>query len=210
MKGKNTHLLFCTSGILLRRLLSDHNLNGITHVFVDEIHERGMNEGEFPITFLKYLTYWNNQHDFTIFFLNADFLLIVLKDLLPRRPDLRLVLMSATLNAELFSGYFGGAPTIHIPVRKTFSLFILYINVWYSKFSSSFTVKSGNYIFNLFWALRKEWFQVLLSLLYDCYCARVFSLPKSLWQIFVQKVAPESQIVHLLIFITYLLIFFDR
>ncbi|KAH7547692.1 hypothetical protein JRO89_XS14G0003200 [Xanthoceras sorbifolium] len=88
VKGKNTHLLFCTSGILLRRLLSDRNLNGITHVFVDEIHERGMNE---------------------------DFLLIVLKDLLPRRRDLRLILMSATLNAELFSNYFGGAPTIHIP-----------------------------------------------------------------------------------------------
>ena len=47
MEGKNTHLLFCTSGILLRRLLSDRNLNGITHVFVDEIHERGMNEGRF-------------------------------------------------------------------------------------------------------------------------------------------------------------------
>lgn len=45
MKGKNTHLLFCTSGILLRRLLGDRNLDGITHVFVDEIHERGMNEG---------------------------------------------------------------------------------------------------------------------------------------------------------------------
>ncbi|KAK4761225.1 hypothetical protein SAY87_006118 [Trapa incisa] len=88
MKGKNTHLLFCTSGILLRRLLSDRNLTGITHVFVDEIHERGMNE---------------------------DFLLIVLKDLLPRRRDLRLILMSATLNAELFSNYFGGAPTIHVP-----------------------------------------------------------------------------------------------
>ncbi|KAL5568710.1 hypothetical protein UlMin_025285 [Ulmus minor] len=88
MRGKNTHLLFCTSGILLRRLLSDRNLNGITHVFVDEIHERGMNE---------------------------DFLLIVLKELLPRRRDLRLVLMSATLNAELFSNYFEGAPKIHIP-----------------------------------------------------------------------------------------------
>ncbi|GMN59197.1 hypothetical protein TIFTF001_028289 [Ficus carica] len=88
MKGKNTHLLFCTSGILLRRLLSDRNLNGITHVFVDEIHERGMNE---------------------------DFLLIILKELLPRRRDLRLILMSATLNAELFSNYFEGAPTIHIP-----------------------------------------------------------------------------------------------
>ncbi|XP_028756382.1 DExH-box ATP-dependent RNA helicase DExH3-like [Neltuma alba] len=88
MRGKNTHLLFCTSGILLRRLLSDRNLDGVTHVFVDEIHERGMNE---------------------------DFLLIVLKDLLPRRRDLRLVLMSATLNAELFSNYFGDAPTFHIP-----------------------------------------------------------------------------------------------
>ena len=51
MKGKNTHLLFCTSGILLRRLLSDRNLNGITHVFVDEIHERGMNEGTLPHKF---------------------------------------------------------------------------------------------------------------------------------------------------------------
>ncbi|XP_074310769.1 DExH-box ATP-dependent RNA helicase DExH3 [Silene latifolia] len=88
MKGKNTHLLFCTSGILLRRLLSDRNLDGVTHVFVDEIHERGMNE---------------------------DFLLIVLKDLLPRRRDLRLILMSATLNAELFSSYYGGSPMIHIP-----------------------------------------------------------------------------------------------
>lgn len=46
----------------------------------------------------------------------ADFLLIVLKDLLTRRPELRLILMSATLNAELFSSYFGGAPMIHIPV----------------------------------------------------------------------------------------------
>jgi ATP-dependent RNA helicase DHX36 len=50
----------------------------------------------------------------------SDFLLIVLKDLLSRRPDLRLILMSATLNAELFSSYFGGAPTIHIPVSYYF------------------------------------------------------------------------------------------
>ncbi|KAK6132067.1 hypothetical protein DH2020_034188 [Rehmannia glutinosa] len=45
-----------------------------------------------------------------------DFLLIVLKDLLPRRPELRLILMSATLDAELFSSYFGGAPMVQIPV----------------------------------------------------------------------------------------------
>ncbi|XP_073159391.1 DExH-box ATP-dependent RNA helicase DExH3 [Henckelia pumila] len=88
MRGRDTRLLFCTTGILLRRLLVDRNLKGVTHVIVDEIHERGMNE---------------------------DFLLIVLKDLLPRRPELRLILMSATLNADLFSSFFGGAPMIHIP-----------------------------------------------------------------------------------------------
>lgn len=120
MKGKNTHLLFCTSGILLRRLLSDRNLNGITHVFVDEIHERGMNEGAFPITSASISDLLNKKMIITINFsfglIFTDFLLIVLKDLLPRRRDLRLVLMSATLNAELFSSYFGGAPTFHIPV----------------------------------------------------------------------------------------------
>ncbi|ESR64932.1 hypothetical protein CICLE_v10007274mg [Citrus x clementina] len=88
MKGRDTRLMFCTTGILLRRLLVDRSLRGVTHVIVDEIHERGMNE---------------------------DFLLIVLKELLPRRPELRLILMSATLNAELFSSYFGGAPMLHIP-----------------------------------------------------------------------------------------------
>lgn len=45
-----------------------------------------------------------------------DFLLIVLKDLLPRRPELRLILMSATLDSELFSSYFGRAQIIHVPV----------------------------------------------------------------------------------------------
>ncbi|XP_040374063.1 DExH-box ATP-dependent RNA helicase DExH5, mitochondrial isoform X3 [Rosa chinensis] len=88
MKGRDTRLLFCTTGILLRRLLLDGNLKGVTHVIVDEIHERGMNE---------------------------DFLLIVLKDLLPRRPELRLILMSATLDSELFSSYFGRAQIIHVP-----------------------------------------------------------------------------------------------
>jgi ATP-dependent RNA helicase DHX36 len=48
--------------------------------------------------------------------MNEDFLIIILRDLLPRRPDLRLVLMSATINAELFSKYFGEAPIMHIPV----------------------------------------------------------------------------------------------
>ena len=83
-----TRLLFCTTGVLLRRLAVEPTLDSVSHVFVDEIHERGMNE---------------------------DFLLVVLRDLLPRRPDLKIVLMSATLDAGLFAAYFGGAPVAHIP-----------------------------------------------------------------------------------------------
>ncbi|XP_065855874.1 DExH-box ATP-dependent RNA helicase DExH1 isoform X2 [Euphorbia lathyris] len=87
-RSAQTRLLFCTTGVLLRQLVQDPNLTGVSHLLVDEIHERGINE---------------------------DFLLIILRDLLPRRPDLRLVLMSATINANLFSNYFGNAPTLHIP-----------------------------------------------------------------------------------------------
>ncbi len=45
----------------------------------------------------------------------SDFLLILLRDLLPRRPELRVILMSATADAALFQTYFGGAPLLHIP-----------------------------------------------------------------------------------------------
>nr|CAB3499411.1 unnamed protein product [Digitaria exilis] len=87
-RSAQTRLLFCTTGVLLRRLVQEPDLAGVSHLLVDEIHERGMNE---------------------------DFLIIILRDLLPRRPDLRLVLMSATINAELFSKYFGDASIMHIP-----------------------------------------------------------------------------------------------
>ena len=83
-------LLFCTTGILLRRMESDPDLANVTHVFVDEVHERNM---------------------------DTDFLLIVLKSLLARRKDLTVVLMSATLNAELFAEYFDKCPVMEIPGR---------------------------------------------------------------------------------------------
>lgn len=55
MKGRDTRLLFCTTGVLLRRLLVDRNLKGVSHVIVDEIHERGMNEGNNEI--LRYCSH---------------------------------------------------------------------------------------------------------------------------------------------------------
>ena len=39
-RSKNTKLLFCTTGVILRRLQDDHNLKSVTHVIVDEVHER--------------------------------------------------------------------------------------------------------------------------------------------------------------------------
>jgi len=86
----NTPIMFCTNGIMLRILTSDYKnvLDGITHIVVDEIHERDR---------------------------FADFMLIIVRDILPRYPEMRLVLMSATLHEELFSAYFGGCPVIRVP-----------------------------------------------------------------------------------------------
>ena len=86
--SKNTKLLFCTTGILLRRLHSDPTLQNVTHVMVDEVHERSV---------------------------DSDFLLIIIRDLVRKRKDLKLILMSATINSEFFSGYFDNCPVIEIP-----------------------------------------------------------------------------------------------
>ncbi|XP_074845384.1 putative ATP-dependent RNA helicase DHX57 [Carettochelys insculpta] len=90
VKSPATRLLYCTTGVLLRRLEGDMTLQGISHVIVDEVHERTE---------------------------ESDFLLLVLKDIVCQRPDLRIILMSATLNAELFSQYFNACPVINIPGR---------------------------------------------------------------------------------------------
>ena len=83
-----TRLLFCTTGVILRRLQEDPLLVGVSHVVVDEAHERTS---------------------------DGDFLLMVLRRLLRKRADLRVVLMSATLDATLFSDYFGGCQTSPFP-----------------------------------------------------------------------------------------------
>lgn len=90
VRTSSTRLLYCTTGVLLRRLEGEADLKGVTHVIVDEVHERTE---------------------------ESDFLLLVLKDLIIQRPDLKIILMSATLNANLFSEYFYNCPTVHIPGR---------------------------------------------------------------------------------------------
>ena len=99
--GPETSLLFCTTGVLLQRLRSDAKIDGITHLIVDEVHERH---------------------------LDADLLLALLRSLLVMRPSLRVILMSATMDTRRFSAYFadlrngasaqkyiGSCPVLSIP-----------------------------------------------------------------------------------------------
>lgn len=88
--SSKTRLTFCTTGILLRRLEYDPQLKSVTHILVDEVHERSE---------------------------ESDFLLLILRDLVKVRKDLKVILMSATLNADLFSNYFEEVPVLEIPGR---------------------------------------------------------------------------------------------
>jgi ATP-dependent RNA helicase A len=81
-------VLFCTIGVLLRKL--ERGLRGVSHVIVDEIHERDV---------------------------NSDFIMVVLRDMVTTYPDLRVILMSATIDTTLFSDYFGNCPVIEVPGR---------------------------------------------------------------------------------------------
>ena len=69
---------------------TDPLLETVSHVFIDEVHERGV---------------------------ESDFLLMTLRDVMTRNARLKLILMSATMDANLFSAYFGDAPTFSVPGR---------------------------------------------------------------------------------------------
>ena len=86
----STRLVFATTGIVMRMLERESDLEGITHLILDEVHERTI---------------------------DSDFLLIVLRKLMVRRPDLKVILMSATVNAEQISKYMDGAPILNVPGR---------------------------------------------------------------------------------------------
>ena len=83
--GPRTRLRFVTEGILTRRLLSDPELKGVDAVVLDEFHERH---------------------------LEGDFALALLKRLQRKRPELRIVVMSATLEAAPVAQYLGDCPVV--------------------------------------------------------------------------------------------------
>ncbi len=96
--NENTLIKVMTDGILLAEIQNDPYLNKYDTLIIDEAHERS---------------------------LNIDFLLGYLKQLLPRRPDLKLIITSATIDLERFSQHFNNAPIIEVSGR-TYP-----VDIWY-------------------------------------------------------------------------------
>ncbi|KAJ3647260.1 hypothetical protein Zmor_024787 [Zophobas morio] len=79
---------FCTTGVVLKMMESDPSLSTVSHLILDEIHERDV---------------------------MSDFILALIKKIRSIRTDLKIILMSATLNSEKFSRYYDNSPHINIP-----------------------------------------------------------------------------------------------
>src|SRR5829696_5311043 len=88
--GDDTLVRLMTDGLLLAEIRHDPLLRRYDTIIVDEAHERS---------------------------LNIDFLLGCIKQILPRRPDLKLIVTSATIDPARFSAYFGGAPVVEVSGR---------------------------------------------------------------------------------------------
>ena len=88
--GERTLIRLMTDGILLAEIRRDRRLLRYDTLIIDEAHERS---------------------------LNIDFLLGYLRHLLPRRPDLKLIITSATIEPRRFADHFGGAPVVEVSGR---------------------------------------------------------------------------------------------
>lgn len=96
--SRDAYVKLMTDGILLAETQTDRFLTAYDTIIIDEAHERS---------------------------LNIDFLLGYLKQLLPRRPDLKVIITSATIDAERFSRHFNNAPVLEVSGR-TYPVEILY------------------------------------------------------------------------------------
>lgn len=88
--SSQTRLVYATVGVVLRMLESSGGLQEVTHLIIDEVHERSI---------------------------DTDFLLVILRSLMERRPELKVILMSATVDAARFSSYLNNAPILNVPGR---------------------------------------------------------------------------------------------
>uniref|UniRef100_A0AAX7T0S0 RNA helicase n=1 Tax=Astatotilapia calliptera TaxID=8154 RepID=A0AAX7T0S0_ASTCA len=99
--SEKTLIKYMTDGILLRESLRESDLDHYSAVIMDEAHERS---------------------------LNTDVLFGLLREVVSRRTDLKLIVTSATMDSDKFASFFGNVPIFHIPGR-TFPVDILFSKV---------------------------------------------------------------------------------
>ena len=116
-----SYVKLMTDGILLAETQGDKFLNAYDTIIIDEAHERS---------------------------LNIDFLLGYLKQLLPKRPDLKIIVASATIDATRFSSHFNGAPVIEVSGR-TYPVEIRYRPLGKAGFRAKESAEAENAQFDL-------------------------------------------------------------
>jgi len=99
--SRNTEILCMTDGILLQELVNNSKMLGYSTIIIDEAHERS---------------------------LNIDLILGYLRKILPTRPDLKLIISSATMDTSLFSAAFNNAPVVEVSGRM-FPVEIIYDDI---------------------------------------------------------------------------------
>ena len=119
--SESSYIKLMTDGILLAETQGDKFLNAYDTIIIDEAHERS---------------------------LNIDFLLGYLKQLLPKRPDLKVIVTSATIDADRFSQHFNGAPVIEVSGR-TYPVEIRYRPLGKAGFRAKETAEAENAQFDL-------------------------------------------------------------
>lgn len=119
--SESSYIKLMTDGILLAETQGDKFLNAYDTIIIDEAHERS---------------------------LNIDFLLGYLKQLLPKRPDLKVIVTSATIDADRFSQHFNGAPVIEVSGR-TFPVEIRYRPLGAAGFRAREVAEADNPQFDL-------------------------------------------------------------
>ncbi|MDP3607684.1 MAG: ATP-dependent RNA helicase HrpA [Methylophilus sp.] len=119
--SESSYIKLMTDGILLAETQGDKFLNAYDTIIIDEAHERS---------------------------LNIDFLLGYLKQLLPKRPDLKVIVTSATIDAERFSNHFVGAPIIEVSGR-TYPVEVRYRPLGKSGFRAKEIAEAENAQFDL-------------------------------------------------------------
>lgn len=89
--SEKTAIKYMTDGMLMREFMNEPDLESFSVMIIDEAHERS---------------------------LHTDILLPIIKDVMNIRPEFKVIIASATIDAEKFADYFDGCPIIKIPGRR--------------------------------------------------------------------------------------------